>query len=164
MKLTKSIFPAIAVFIAALLLTACGEKQTGPVDVKWDRDACDRCQMMLSDRKFSAQIRIFPEGKRSIVMRFDDVGCATLWLDSQKQKGQSWESSSHTQIWVTDYKTGDWLDAKTAWYVKDQISPMNYGLGAVLTKQSGALNYEQAKQHIIEVENKLNIHGGNFKH
>ncbi|MFK5894165.1 MAG: nitrous oxide reductase accessory protein NosL [Pseudomonadota bacterium] len=164
MKLIKNIFPIIAVLMAILLLSACGDKQTGPTDVKWDRDACDRCQMMLSDRKFSAQIRVFPEGKRSKVFRFDDIGCATLWLDSQQKKGKLWQSDEKTQIWVTDFKSGAWIEAKTAWYVKDQISPMNYGLGAVLSKQTNALDFEQAKKHIQEVEKKLNIHGGNFTH
>lgn len=164
MKLYKGLFQLIAVLIVSFFLSSCGDKQTGPVDVKWDRDACDRCQMMLSDRKFSAQIRVFPQGKRSKVFRFDDIGCATLWLDSQKSKGQSWQSDKKTQIWVTDYKTGEWLDAKTAWYVKDQISPMNYGLGAISSKQVDTLDFDQAKKHIQEVEEKLNIHGGNFKH
>ncbi len=148
--------------LLTFVLSSCSEKQTGPADVKWDRDACDRCQMMLSDRNFSAQIRVFPEGKRSKVFQFDDVGCATLWLGAPAQ--EKWQANIKTQIWVTNYKTGKWIDAKTAWYVKDQITPMNYGLGAVVAKQVDALDFEQAKVHIDEVEKKLNIHGGNLSH
>lgn len=142
-----------------LILSACSEQNTGPADVKWDRDACERCRMMLSDRNYSAQIRVFPEGKRSKVLKFDDIGCATLWLDSSEFK-----DDQKTEIWVRGRKEEKWLDAKKAWYVKGMVTPMNYGLGAQTEKQDGALNFEQAKQHIVEVEKKFNIHGGNYNH
>ena len=161
MMITKEL-QILIVFITILFLSACGDKQTGPADIKWDRDACDRCQMMLSDRNFSAQIRVFPEGERSKVFQFDDIGCASLWLDAAQQ--QTWKADSKTQIWVTDYTSGEWIDAQKAWYVKEQITPMNYGLGAVMSNQANTLDFEQAKVHIQEVEKKLNIHGGNFTH
>ncbi len=147
------------IVLSLFLLSACGDKQTGVVEVKWDRDACKRCQMMLSDRDFSAQIRIFPQGKRSKVYKFDDLGCAVLWLAAQDFK-----DDPKNKIWVNDYKTKKWIDAKTAWYVTGLTTPMNYGLGAQVDKTVGALNFTQAVQHINEVEKKLNIHGGNFEH
>lgn len=150
-----------ALFILSLivLLSACGDEQTGPADVKWDRDACERCQMMLSDRDFSAQVRTFPEGKRSRVYKFDDLGCAVLWLDTKQFK-----NDPKTQIWVNDFKTKNWIDARQAWYVKDLTTPMNYGLGAQINKVDGALNFDEAVIQINEVEEKLNIHGGNLEH
>ena len=148
----------LAVFI--VFITACGDNiQTGPVDAKWDRDACERCQMMLSDRNFSAQVRVFPPNKRSKVYKFDDLGCAVLWLDQKEFK-----DDPNTEIWVNDYKTRNWIDAKKAWYIKDEISPMGYGLGAQSQAAAGALDFSQAKKHIYEVEEKLNIHGGNLAH
>ena len=150
-----------ALFILSLVvvLSACGEDQTGAANVKWDRDVCERCQMMLSDRDFSAQVRIFPEGKRSRVYKFDDLGCAVLWLATKE-----FNNDPTTQIWVNDYKTKNWIDAKSAWYVKDLTTPMNYGLGAQIDQVDGALNYEQAVIHINVVEEKFNIHGGNLEH
>lgn len=148
-------------FILSLVvvLSACGEDQTGAANVKWDRDVCERCQMMLSDRDFSAQVRIFPEGKRSRVYKFDDLGCAVLWLDTKEFK-----NDPKTQIWVNDYKTKNWIDAQKAWYIKDLTTPMNYGLGAQVDKVDGALDYKQAVKHIYVVEEKFNIHGGNLEH
>lgn len=141
-------------------LAGCGNNnQTGPVEVKWDRNACHRCQMMLSDRNFSAQVRVFPKAKRSKVYKFDDMGCAVLWLEQQAYK-----DDPKTEIWVNDYKTKQWLDAKKAWFVKGEISPMGYGLGAEKEKTEGALNFNQAVKHIEDVEKKLNIHGGNLEH
>jgi copper chaperone NosL len=153
----------LRLFLIIFVLTSvvsCGQEQTtGAVEVKWDRDACDRCQMMLSERNFSAQIRVFPEGKRSKVYKFDDFGCAVLWLDKQEYK-----SNPKTEIWVNDYKLNKWLNAKQAWFVKGEISPMGYGLGAQESKVDNAINFEQAVEHIFLVEKNQNIHGGNLEH
>ena len=65
----------------ALLVGCSGDPGTGPVEVKWDRDVCVRCNMVLSDREHSAQVRYTPtDGGRSQVRKFDDLGCAVLWL------------------------------------------------------------------------------------
>ena len=154
----------LVILFSILLLSACGDKQDGAAAIKWDRDSCERCQMMLSDRDFSAQIRTFPEGKRSRVYKFDDLGCAVLWLANEGLATKDFKDDPKTQIWVNDYKSKEWIDAKTAWYIKDLTTPMNYGLGAQLDKVDGALNYEQAVRHINKVEEVFNIHGGNLEH
>jgi len=62
----------LLVAILTLVLSACsGESETGPVEVKWDQNNCERCRMMLSDRYFAAQIRYYPEAKRSRVVKFE---------------------------------------------------------------------------------------------
>ena len=152
-------FRVSLVLFFVFFLSACNEKQTGPAEIKWDRDSCERCQMMLSERNFSAQVRVFPEGKRSRVYKFDDLGCAVLWLDKQAYK-----DDPKTEIWVNDYKTREWINARQAWYKTGEISPMGYGLGAQTQKQDGMLNYDDAIKHIYLVEKKFNIHGGNLEH
>ena len=139
-----------------LAFVACsGDSGSGPKPVKWDRDACERCRMVLSDRFHSAQIRYFPPGKkRSVVAMFDDIGCATLWLATQP-----WESDPKTEIWVTDHRTGEWIDARQATYVKGNLTPMEFGLGAQSEPAPGGLDFTQAKQHIIQVEERFNVHG-----
>lgn len=153
--------PRIALLVTLFIfLLSCGnDKQSGPADVKWDRDACQRCQMMLSERNFSAQVRVFPEGKRSRIYKFDDIGCALLWLDHQPYK-----DNPETEVWVNDYKTRNWINAKQSWFIKGEISPMGYGLGAQTEKTEGALNYAEAIKHIYLVEKTFNIHGGNLEH
>ena len=146
------------VFIFAtltLVLSACsGEPETGPVEVKWDQNNCERCRMMLSDRNFAAQIRYFPEGKRSRAVKFDDIGCAVLWL-----KDQQWKDDPKTQIWVTDHRGGEWIDARKATYIRKNNSPMGYDLGAQAEADSEGLNFDQAIEHIEQVENEFNVHG-----
>lgn len=140
--------------VLALLLAACsGDPGTGPVDIKWDRDACERCRMVLSDRNHSAQIRGGPEGGKSRIYGFDDIGCAVIWLDQQP-----WKDSPAVEIWVNDHRDGEWIDARKAWYVDGKITPMAYGLGAQDEPAEGALTYEEARERIYEVEERYNTH------
>ena len=146
-------------FVLLLLLSGCsGGPETGPAEVRWDRDSCERCRMVLSDPHFAAQIRYFPEGKRSKVMKFDDIGCAVIWL-----QGTEWEQHEKTEIWVADYQSKDWIDARTATYIPRKTSPMEYGLGATAKASENGLTFEQAKAHIADVEQRFNVHGQQLK-
>jgi nitrous oxide reductase accessory protein NosL len=147
---------SLLLFIAMLLLTACsGDAGTGPKEVKWDRDACERCRMVLSDHVHAAQIRYQPrDKKRPVVALFDDIGCATLWLEDKP-----WRDDPATEIWVTDHRTGEWIDARQATYVSGQNTPMEFGLGAQADPAPGGLTFEEAKLHINKVEERFNIHG-----
>jgi len=144
-----------------LLLTACsGDPGTGPVDVKWDRDSCARCNMVLSDRQHAAQVRYTPaDGSRGQVKKFDDLGCAVLWLDQQ-----SWADVAGIELWVADHRDGHWLDARKAHYLTGQLTPMQYGLGAQSDPAPGTIDFAAASEHIYEVERTLNVHGGNLDH
>ena len=154
--------PYYFLFLAAvaLVLSACsGEPETGPVEVKWDQNNCERCRMMLSDRNFAAQIRYFPEAKRSRVAKFDDIGCAVLWI-----KDQPWNNDPETQIWVADHRSGEWIDARKATYIRKNNSPMGYNLGAQAEAAPDGLSYAEAILHVEEVENKYNVHGSQHEH
>lgn len=145
----------VILLLSVLILSACsGDSDLGPIEVKWDRDACERCRMVLSDPHFAAQIRYFPEGKRSKVSKFDDIGCAVLWL-----KGKPWESDNKTEIWVADYRSGEWIDARTATYVPRKTTPMEYGLGAQSETLPSGLSFRQAIEHIEDIERRFHVHG-----
>ncbi|MCB1725158.1 MAG: hypothetical protein KDJ39_15845 [Gammaproteobacteria bacterium] len=140
-----------------LVLTGCsGDPGTGPVAVKWDRDACARCNMVLSDRMHAAEVRYTPAGAtHSEVKKFDDLGCAMLWLDQQ-----AWKDSPDVEIWVNDHRSGLWIDARSAHYVVGQHTPMQYGLGAQIEAGPDTLDFTQARVHINQVEQTHNVHGG----
>ena len=156
-------FPALRLVLLlwAVLGWGCsGDPGTGPVEVKWDRDACTRCNMVLSDRHHAAQVRHTPDtGGRSRVYKFDDIGCAVVWLDRQP-----WRDAPDVEIWVTDHRNGDWLDARSAYYVTGQLTPMQYGLGARPGAAPGALTFAEAKEHIHRIEREQNVHGGPAGH
>lgn len=141
------------------LLGACsGDPGSGPVEVRWDRDVCVRCNMVLSDRHHSTQIRHTPGDKPSQVYRFDDIGCAVIWLD-----GQTWKDDPSVEIWVSDHGSGRWIDARSAHYVGGHVTPMEYGLGAQPAASAGTLSFDQAAAHIRALERRYNAHGAHLE-
>ena len=135
---------------AFLLLAACSRApETGPVDIRWDRDVCARCIMAVSDHFYSAEVRGAPSGESTIVYKFDDLGCAVIWLGEQP-----WKDDPRTEMWVTHYETGEWLDAYKASYITGRTTPMDYGLGAQAHTTPGALAYEQAAAAILKTNER----------
>lgn len=131
-----------AAALPLLGLTACErDPGTGPAKVRWDRDTCARCNMVVGDRHYAAQVRGGPERR---VHLFDDIGCAMFWLE-----GQAWAAAPETEIWVTDQRTGEWLDATRAHYVPGRKTPMYYGFGAVAQPVPGAVDYADMRARIL---------------
>lgn len=136
---------ALLSLLLALPLMACGrEPASGPADVKWDRDACEHCRMVISDRSFAAQVRD-AEGR---VHRFDDPGCAALWLDEHS------EQAAPREIWVRELGGDHWLDAQDAHFVSVPNSPMAYGHGAQRAPSAEALDFAQLRQAVRTLENE----------
>ncbi len=138
-----------------LLLSACsGDPGTGAVTVEWQHDHCKRCNMILGDEFHAAQVRYKPANAPSEVHVFDDIGCAVIWLEKK-----TWKDDPTTELWVNDYKTGSWIDARKASYITGQQTPMQYGLGAQLETSEGSINFQAAHDHIFKVENYYKQHG-----
>lgn len=134
-----------------LLLSACSKApETGAIDVKWDRDACEHCRMVLSDRNFATEIR---GGERKEIFKFDDLGCALHWLEKQ-----TWKNDTNVEIWVKDFKTQQWLDARKAFYLPNQTTPMDYGFAAISTAAENTVNFEAAKKVILAKTNHHSHH------
>ena len=149
-------FALAGTVVSLLVLGGCGdEPDTGPGKVRWDREVCERCAMTISDPGFAAQIRGGPENEQGKLYKFDDLGCAIIWLDQQ-----TWKDNPSIEIWVSHFRSGEWIDARRAWYTSGQHTPMNYGLGAQIEPVAGALDFEQARDHIYRIEQELNLHGG----
>jgi copper chaperone NosL len=113
--------------------------------------------MVLSDRHHAAQVRIQVPDGRSAVFFFDDLGCAVVWLE-----GKPFRDDPRTEVWVTDWRSGSWIDARQAHYVRGQVTPMEYGLGAQSDPAPDALDWAAAKRRIFEVESTYNVHGGHL--
>lgn len=123
------------------LLVLCGcERRSGPIEIAWDRDTCARCGMVISDKHFAAQVRGGSEGQTQV---FDDIGCALQWLEEQ-----SWKARA--EVWVADYRSGQWLDARQAYYVAGRLTPMNYGLGATSKPVARSVNFEAAQLQLLK--------------
>jgi copper chaperone NosL len=147
--------PKLIGFLLLLILSGCSSgPDSGPEEVKWDRDNCQRCRMVLSDPHYAAEIRYFPEGKHSKVAKFDDIGCAVLWLEEQP-----WSKQIKSEIWVADYLNKNWIDARTAFYVRTKSSPMEYALGAQSKASTDSVSFDAAIAIIKDIEQKYNTHG-----
>ena len=133
--------------VLVFALSGCSENGSGPVEVKWDRDACERCRMVLSDRRHAAQIRGGPAGERARVYKFDDIGGAIVWLEDK-----SWKDDPRTEFWVTDHRDGHWIDARKASYLSGQMTPMDFGYGAQDEPADGGVAYPKVRVDLLERE------------
>lgn len=132
----------LAMLAAAPLLSACKAQAAGPEDIRWGREVCEICGMIISDPFFAAEIRGGPDGK---LVKFDDIGDAVHWL-----KGQSWQLDPAIEFWVRDYGTGqDWLDARQAHYKSDVMSPMDYGYAAFAEETSMTVPFEEMRKSVL---------------
>ncbi len=129
MSLIKFTILIISTLFLSYFFTGCEKKiDKGVAKVHWDRDMCARCVMVVSDRKNTAQVRHPNTGKKYM---FDDIGCAILWFQEDKIE---WKEKAI--IWITDVNTGKWIDARTAFYDTENITPMAYGFSAHKTKDT----------------------------
>jgi nitrous oxide reductase accessory protein NosL len=145
--------------LALTCMPACSQQEeSGPGEVRWDRETCTHCNMAIGDRHYAVQIRGAAAREKTKLYKFDDFGCALTWLNKQH-----WKDEDRTEIWVADFRNGNWLDARKAVYIKDKLTPMNYGLGAVDSAQADefadALDYTQAKAYILAEEQVRYQHG-----
>ena len=130
-------------------MIGCDQKPNmGAKTVHWDRDMCERCRMVLSDRKFAAQVVQPDTGKTYF---FDDIGCAILWLQQNKT---NW--ADHAILWVNDAKTGLWINAREAFYDVENITPMSYGFGAHvnrkdITANQEVIDFNEVKRRVIKI-------------
>lgn len=135
----------------AAALTACGKSgwPEGMADIKWDRDTCVRCSMVISDRRFAAELR---GGPKDTIFKFDDPGCLAFWL-RDKAKDYPWMAEAATRIWVADYTSKPdnlvWLDARKAHYEGGKHSPMGYGYAAYSLPQPGSLDFAGMREHVV---------------
>lgn len=143
----------LLILLVAELSGCSGEPQTGPGEVRWDRETCERCAMAVSDPHYSAQVRGGPPGGNIRLYKFDDIGCAVLWLEQQP-----WRDNPVTEMWVNDHRNGSWINARSAWYTKGKITPMDYGLGAQREKSQESINFARAVEMIHEKERLLQTH------
>ena len=135
----------------SLSLGGCkkGNWPDGMVEIKWDRDTCVRCNMVISDRRFAAQMRGGPD---NTVFKFDDPGCLVFWLQEKAEK-YPWMADAATRMWLADFNSKSreemrWLDPKRAYYVT-RTSPMGYNFAAVAAPLAGALDFTDMRQHTL---------------
>lgn len=118
------------VLLVVLLLVSCSDKpETGPVEIHYGEDVCERCKMIISEKSFAAQYLLPRRESR----KFDDFGCLVEHLRENENDLKNLGS-----VYVVDFGSGDWIDGKKAFYFQsgDVNTPMGYGIIAFGSKES----------------------------
>ncbi len=129
---------------ALLALAGCEAVNADtPRKIRYGREMCEHCAMLISDARFAAQLWT-PEKRRFSV--FDDVGCAVAFAEEQRLSGEP-----AARIWAADYAdpTG-WIDARKAFYLSGVASPMGYGYAAVRGGGSDRVSFETMRAGALE--------------
>jgi hypothetical protein len=140
--------------LSILLFTSCEKKvTTGIHEIHWDRDMCELCKMVVSERHYAVQV-INPNNGKSYM--FDDIGCMVLWF---KEENIKWENKA--QIYISDSISGKFIDARKALYDTNSRTPMDYGFGAYKDKKSldsnkTLISYDDARLKILRGETMQN--------
>ena len=138
-----------AVFALMPVLSACQKKISHEYqEMHWDRDMCDRCKMVISERNHAAQV-VNPNNGR--VYKFDDIGCVILWF---KEENIQWKDNA--KIWITDMDNSKWIDARMAFYDTLNMTPMAYGFGAHERKESikaglEVIDFTEMSKRVLEI-------------
>lgn len=110
---------ALGVAALALVLWRVAVPPTGPVEPAWDRVACARCHMLLTDPAFAAQLHT----AAGEVLFFDDPGCLLL------HRAES--GAAPAGVWFHDSAGDGWLAEAAVRFVPAPETPMGYGFAAV---------------------------------
>ena len=142
-------FKILVISLLAFSFLACEKKDvSGVAKIHWDRDMCARCVMVVSDRQNTTQVRDPKTGKKYV---FDDIGCMVLWFEEEKIQ---WRDKAI--VWITDADSGEWIDARKAFYDTENITSMAYGFSAHKSKSSikkgqEVVDYDEVLKRVIKI-------------
>lgn len=134
----------LALVAATPFLAACKPQDEGPEEIRWGRETCEICGMIISDPRFGAEVR---GGEDRKLYKFDDIGDALNWLCDKP-----WAEDLEVEIWVRDYETGSrWIAAREARYIGDVVSPMDYGFGAIEYSGPETMSFDEMRAEVIRI-------------
>ncbi|MFN4218307.1 MAG: nitrous oxide reductase accessory protein NosL [Candidatus Bipolaricaulia bacterium] len=126
----------VVLFVASL--SGCQSSQERPPQIRYGRDVCAQCGMIISEARFAAAYIT----KRGDWRLFDDIGDM---LGFYKVHGEA-----VAVFWVHDYEREEWLKAAGAFFVKSSAlhTPMGHGIVALSSR-------ERAEQLVRQVQGQL---------
>lgn len=118
----------LALGLPAAIILIGGGKATGHEPIRFGRDSCDRCHMLIGRGGFAGERR----AKDGSLHKYDDVGCLLLAL---------WGAHEETtQAWVEDHAGSGFVPLIEATLVRTngEPTPMGYGVVAFRDRQAAA--------------------------
>ncbi len=157
MKILKPllIIIAIIVIIVIIFLTLAKKQQMitvikgnidkKPIDITLYKYQDTQCGMVIDSIKYVSEV-ISPIGKTWF---FHDHGNMIKWLEARDFKDRA-------TIWVHSIDTGRWIDAKEAYYTRDENTPMHYGFGAYENKRDNTISFDKMRILTLRGETMAN--------
>ena len=111
--------------LSLALAAACGNvSPTGPPELRFGVDVCERCAMTIAEPRYAAAALVDDDGGQRTV-KFDDIGCLANW-----EAGAT--GATIRARWVHDRQTETWTDARTATFSQSRelTTPMGSGIAA----------------------------------
>ena len=146
MKILKPLLIIIAIFviIVIIFLTLAKKQQMitvikgnidkKPIDITLHRYQDSQCGMVIDSLKYASEI-VSPIGKTWF---FHDHGNMIKWLEARDFRDKA-------TIWVHTIDTNRWIDAKKAYYTRDEETPMRYGFGAYENRKNNTISFEEVR-------------------
>lgn len=144
MKAAVIAFAAVAALAAALVLLRPSPR-SGPEPIRYGRDACARCRMLLSEPGFAGEIR----DARGALTRYDDVGCLVRALRETRIQTP--------EAWIEDHQAGQLVPLLTATLVAGERvrTPMGYGIVAFADAQAARAFAAAHGARVVPIEELL---------
>lgn len=118
---------AFLILVFAVSVTGCQASSSleKPPPIRYGRDTCDECGMVISEARFAAAY-LPRHGEWRL---FDDIGDMLAFYTSHREEV--------AVFWVHDYETGDWLQADGAFFVSSPAlhTPMGHSIVAVTNRE-----------------------------
>ena len=122
-----------------------GNLEQVPLEIVLHKYQDSDCGMVIEDLTYASEV-IAPDGKTWF---FHDHGGFVHWL-----KDKSFKDSA--VIWVMSRDTHKYINARTAYYSLNEITPMGYGFGAYEKKQKGFVDFESMSLKMLRGETMNN--------
>jgi copper chaperone NosL len=117
----------VVLLLAVPLASAC---EVAPEPLHVGAEECDHCRMLISDRRFAAQL-LTSKGK---AYKFDAIECMHAFIGA----GTVATADIHS-TWVMDLEgSGDWIPTGEATFLRSPAirSPMGAGLAAFASREA----------------------------
>ena len=116
-----------------------------PLEIVLGKYQDSDCGMVINKMDFVSQV-VSNDGKTWF---FHDHGGLANWLKDKPFKDTA-------KIWVMKMDTKKYIDAKSAWFSRTDITPMGYGFGAYENKQDGFISFEEVALKVLRNEDLRN--------
>ena len=118
-----------------------------PINIELGKYQDSDCGMVIESLQFASQVC----DKTGKTWFFHDHGGMARWLQDKDFKKDA-------KIWVWAKDSKKWVEAKSAFFSRNDLTPMNYGFGAYEQKKDGFVDFDKVGELMLAGENLNNPH------